>query len=591
MNKISRGEFMKLSALGMAGSLATPQSAWSNSNRNEEQDEALLQRLIKANDSTVDNFLGQSLGETAFFRSLGSEFAIIVASYCQSKSKHYKSKLFLGRMNEVMDKLLQLQLSDGTLDAGGNRHSPPDTSFLLDHLGPAAVQLNQQNSEELNSLKEKLNKFLTKVGEGLATGGIHTPNHRWVISSALARLYSLYKDEKYLERINDWLGEGIYIDSDGKFPERSCNYAVVEDGAFLTIGRILNRPALFDIVKKNLVSTYYLMENNGDLITLDSRRQDQNFSVPILWFYLHYRYLAIFFKDPFLAAVARQIESFDNFGDVVLSKSLIFFEENPLLLNKLPENDHLPDSYTRFFPLTHLARIRRGKVTASVFGGNDKPLIIASGRSTNPTFFTFIKGSAILEYARLSTSFFNTGYFRSDGLENSDNKYVLYEKKEGYYYQPLPADKRNKNGDYKMSESLDGRFWSKMDFESRPVSNVQVLETGIIISEDDGNFIMDIDVSGPDGVEVTLELCFQTGGVLEGVVPANVDGDYFLKEGYGKYRMGDDYILFGPGMAGHSRIRGLDGELYSTHFGSIKGKGLHVYLTGLTPFKQTFSIK
>jgi len=80
-------------------------------------------------------------------------------------------------------------------------------------------------------------------------------------------------------------------------------------------------------------------------------------------------------------------------------------------------------------------------------------------------------------------------------------------------------------------------------------------------------------------------------GELEGVIPASTEGDYFLKEGFGKYRNGGDFIQFGPGISGHSRIKSLDGELYSTHFGSIKGKGLHVYLTGFTPFKQTFSIK
>jgi hypothetical protein len=63
--------------------------------------------------------------------------------------------------------------------------------------------------------------------------------------------------------------------SDGTLPERSGIYAGVENEAFLTISRILKKPELLHAVRKSLDRTYYYMEPNGDLVTTDSRRQDQ----------------------------------------------------------------------------------------------------------------------------------------------------------------------------------------------------------------------------------------------------------------------------------------------------------------------------
>jgi hypothetical protein len=48
-----------------------------------------------------------------------------------------------------------------------------------------------------------------------------------VISAALARINKLYPNKKYIARIEEWLGEGVYIDSDGHYPERSRLYAGV----------------------------------------------------------------------------------------------------------------------------------------------------------------------------------------------------------------------------------------------------------------------------------------------------------------------------------------------------------------------------
>jgi len=339
------------------------------------------------------------------------------------------------------------------------------------------------------------------------------------------------------------------------------------------------------------------LEANGELITIDSRRQDQFGRKDINEWYPFYRFLAIHFNDKFFAAISRKIETFDRFDHDVLCQTLIFVMTNPELGKRLPEGGQLPAKYTKLFALTGLARIKRGDITASFFGGNDRPIIITSGRSCCPTFFTFRKGSAFLEYARLSTAFFDEGYFRSYGVSKVENIYTLHEKKEACYFQPMPPDKRNRNGDYKMTWTTDHRFMSKMDFPDRPRTTL-ALDQKIVFLEDNGSFKMEIDVNGPKGVPVILEFCFSSDGKLEGVTSTKVEDKFLLQKGaYAKYTSGGNSIVIGPGPATDnqmvnrmgSRISSFDGNPYY-HRGTAEGKGLHVYITGTVPFKHSMTI-
>jgi hypothetical protein len=592
MGKISRKTFIKQTSL--AGALAmTPMgigiiNGQSHSSLKDNIDDKLMKRLAEGNDKQVDSILksySDAQQNSYGHRNYTANFAVLSAAYCCRLSKYYQNATLIQPMEAILDDLLKAQNPDGTMDAG-NLQSPPDTAFMMENLIKGTHILHQNKSKELNNVKEKAKLFITKAANTIAEGGIHTPNHRWAVCSVLANVNSLYPDQKYVDRVNDWLGEHVFIDNDGEYAERSKNYARVNNSALIEIGRLLDKPELFELVRKNLNLTYYQMEPNGELITNNSRRQDQFSIQSIIGSYLFYRYLAIRDNNGEFADISKTIEALDGFDEAILDRSLPIFMDEPLLQKPLPSPVLLPVNYEKVFPDSSLLRIRRENTTTTLFGGNDWPLIIASGRSHIPNFFAFRKGEAILRYMRFSTRFFSMGYFRSQGLRKEGDKYVLFQKLEAPYYHPLPAEYRNPKGDYKHSPSIDDRFWSKMDFEHRPTT-MKVLETTISLDENDGRNELTFLSTGSDKVPVTIELCFTGDGKLTGVKEApNGTDNYFLEEGYGKYQVGTDVIEFGPGTVAHWNIQGLEGEKYSTHSGNLRTPGLHVYLTGITPFEH-----
>ncbi len=595
-NQMSRGEFLRLGSLSLAGTLvsdlAFANDFFSNNNPAKE-DVLLMQKLISSNDAKVKILLSKSLTEPGMrisnFRPIAGAITVLAASISNSKSEYYKSESVAQKMNQAVDILLKEQYSDGTLDAGGNRQSPPDTAFILEYICPAAVLLHNAKQKDFTAISDKLKKFILNAGEAMVTGGVHTPNHRWVICAALASINSLYPDTRYVQRIDQWLAEGIYLNEDGHYSERSGVYSAVIDKALITMARLLHRPKLLDIVNKNLTTYFYYTETNGDLVTVDSKRQDQFMNIKVNKFYLQYRYMAIHTKNPMFAYMVKLIESLPEFTTDILPDSLAFFMENPELQKEIPVEGKVTNDFERYFTVSNLARIRRGKASMTLFGGNDKPLQVVSGRSSNPNFLMYRKGDAILKYMRLSTSFFRLGYFSSDGIVKEGNKYILKETKEGDYYQPLAPEFRKADGDYKLSPSPDGRFWNKMDFDSRVKSNVKLQTTIIEITENNGALNLDFKIDGPPNVEVTIEMCFNEGTIIKGI---EQDGkkNNFLKSGSGEASVSGDTIQFSTGRCEHYNVENLDSEEYTYHQGSLRTSGEHVYITGFTPFYHKMTI-
>ena len=542
--------------------------------------DSLLRELIRANDGAIPAQLARQerRGGHRWPGGLPNEFGIPTARgtsgfvsslACAAgarDSKYFQSPELVEPLRLAARYLLAAQHDDGTTDVPEtNFHSPPDTAFCLEALFPAYLLLRANSQPGLDGVTAELAKFFIKAGDGLATGGVHTPNHRWVVCGGLASINSLFPNPKYIARIEEWLAESIDIDPDGQFTEKSTSvYSPVVDRALLTIARLLDRPALLEPVRRNLEMTLYYVHPDGEVVTEASRRQDRYQRGSMAHYYYSSRFLALRDGNGRFAAMTRQIER-DALAQ--LGGELAALLAQPELRRELPADAPLPTDYAKFFPYSNLVRIRRGAVSGTIL-------------AANTTLFSFRKGAAALEAVRFASAFFGKGQFAADEIAVRDGRYVLRQKLDGPYFQPLNPEQIACGEHVRMAPNgtlaADGRA-------ARARSNVQTYEAVVTVTETAGRFSLAISVGGTDDVPLAIELAFRHGGKLSGVEPvAGANDAFLLPRGTGRYIVGDDTIEFGPGRADHT---------YTQVRGALpKWDGLSVYLTGFTPFHATINI-
>ena len=543
-------------------------------------DTDLLTEAVRANDAQIPallakqerraghRWLGGQINEYGLHtaQSTSGFISALACAVSAPASKYFKSPELVEPLRLGIAYMLAAQHpEDGTVDYyATNFHSPPDMAFILENVSPAYVLLRAHPSPAHAALAPALATFIQRGADGLVTGGVHTPNHRWVVCAALAWANSLFPKPAYVSRVDQWLAENIDLDPDGQYTEKSTTvYSPIVDRALITVARLLNRPALLDPVRQNLEMTLYYVHADGEVVTEASRRQDRYQRGSMGRYYYSYRSLALRDGNGRFAAMCRLIEESTQRKVGELAAFLV----EPELLRPLPASATLPTDYAKHFSHSQLVRIRRGAASATIL-------------AANTTLFSFHKGAAALEALRFATAFFGKGQFTADSLEVRDGRYVLRQTLEGPYFQPLSAAQIAHGDHTKMAPNGTLATNSKA---LRQQSNIQRLEAVVEITETAGRFTLALSLTGTADVPVSIEFAFRAGGKLSGVEPVpHVADAYLLRSGTGRYTLGNDVIEFGPGRVEHT---------YTQVRGALpKAEGQSVYLTGLTPFKTTLTI-
>ena len=524
--------------------------------------DALVATAVERNDTAVQSLLQAQITDSASqwrgsvpdqfgLHSAGSASGVsetLAASFVHPRSRFHRDGVLLGRIRLAAGFLERAQSPQGNIDLlTTNFNSPPDTGFVVHNVATAAAIGRLHGAPEIAAT---LRPFLLKAAEGMATGGVHTPNHRWVICAALAQTNDLFPDPRFVRRIDEWLAEGIDIDRDGQYTERSTlTYNIVTDRAFVVMAAKLKRPALLDPVRQNLRALMYLLHADGEVVTEISRRQDQYTRGGLAGYWFTLTYMAVADRDGAFATMARQA------ADGVRLSGLL---EYPELSQPLPAPQPLPSDYEKIFSEIGIARIRRGPLSATLaLGGSSRVLSLRYG-------------DAVVEGVRFATSFFGKGQFVPATGAKEGSAYLFRQSLEAPYYQPL-------------ARTITPDTWTPTRPERRQ-TEINRLEQAAEVTEMKSGFRVRVKATGTTGVPLAVEITFRDGGRLEGctAVPGT-PGSYVLEGGAGVYRAGKNEIRFGPGGAPHRyvQLRGAEPKL----------PGQSVYITGFTPFDRTLTFE
>ncbi|SEF00172.1 hypothetical protein [Ruania alba] len=480
-----------------------------------------------------------------------------------------------------LTELENAQGPSGLFTSGDNVDSPPDSSFTLNDLAVVHTLLTGQRGWE--AVRSGLAEVACRAADAVLTGGVHTPNHRWEIASALAGLAQVLGDDRCTGRARQWLAEGVDVDPDGIYSERSANYAAhVSNPSLLTLADALGEDSLREVVHRNLHAMIDLTDA-GEVETVHSRRQDQRQRFPIGPFAMQWRRFAVAGcrRCAHACGAAQTAPGFDPVD------ALAQLLAEPALGADVETGP--PPEVRRTFELG-LRRRRDAQQMSTVYAGSDvaRSGRIASGLACNPTVLRYRYGAALLDSVRLSRDFFGLGPFRPSQWQEIDGGLLLVEELTTGYYQPLPPDQHRFDGRYDLE--FEGRFAAAMNFSRRPVDTVR-LRTELGVREEPDGLRLDLSFSGAD-VPFAVEVAFRAGGTLTGGRDLGT-GAVELDEGHAAYRVGRDEIIVGPGHgSGPDRPPVYHpGEAYTFLGGTDALTGPRVYLTGRTTESMAVTIR
>lgn len=477
------------------------------------------QRLISLTDQLVPSVLSQQnrdpetpeygaflLPEKGFGEPgiSGNCADVLLSAYYAKGSRWYQNPQMLEAASLYLDNLLFMQHEDGTLDLREtNYHDATYVGFTVQILGYTWRMMEKYagNTPQEAAICEKLHQFLKRSAHAMCKGGFHTPNHRWVLSSALSLCCNILGDEECRRQIDLYLGEGIDCDEYGEFTERSAGiYNVVNDRSLIIMARELNMPELLEHVRRNLDMMNCYIEPDFSVFTLNSRRQDNGKAVYPTNYYDCYLYMALMTGEPRYAWMAEktlslQEEIFRQEAFVTrlhtgflnhLSRYLVDDE----LMAFEPELEQPVFDCVRYFPSSKIVRIRDENASLTLLGDNN-------------LFCVYQKGHTKVRF-RVASSFYAKGVFVPPSVEPlEDGGYRLTYSHHWGYTRPF-------------LHGSPTSVWSEMDHASREHVNMMTMSMEVLAHKLEGGGVrLEVSVRGVKNLPSYVEAIFDADGVLE----------------------------------------------------------------------------
>ena len=455
-------------------------------------------------------------------------------------------------------------LIDGVVS---NYESPNATAFTVQLLAPVVEVARgkaEAGDERAAQIAQALGEYVQTAAQAIIGRGFHTPNHRWVICSALAQAITLFPDLSAWDYIESILAETVDINEDGQFYERSTGiYNSASDRSLRFIADHLGRPELLDPVRKNLDMMLRLFHPDWTVVTDMSGRQDRG-----------QRIVPVKIADSFFDMAQRDGNGvWATVADCLVdnaSGDLDFvWLIHPFMANSACRHDTLkrempPDDFSTVFLASRLWRVKRGLLSATAMGGNF-------------TSFAVRYGEVNLKTVKIFETYYNTSKFETDTFEAFENGVRMVHRGD---------TRRQRNYDLPLGRPVpfDDFYAVQAEREHWALSPFDIL---LDIREVQRGFDLHLQTEGAlDRIAFQIECCFEGPGEWETdgqVIRVNNGQTAILKSGYGIFHRGEYGIRIGPGSVAHRmwQMRGSEPEPDS----------FRVLVTLQTPIDCAFEIR
>ncbi|HML47886.1 MAG TPA: hypothetical protein PKE04_14180 [Clostridia bacterium] len=515
---------------------------------------------------------GLLLPEKGFAEPARSAFAAdtLISAYLSPNSRYCGDEAVLRGALQLLAHLVRNTHADGTIDLlETNFHDATCNGFSVQVLGYThrLMKDRAEKSALERAVFESLEEFLGLSARAMREGGFHTPNHRWVLASALSLCYRELGDEGCLATARLYLDEGMDCDEEGEYTERSAGiYDVVCNHSLMILVNELDRPELAECVLRNLDKLAHYVEPDGSVLTLNSRRQDYGKRMD------PYRHTL-----PCLLALAHPHDPGDSRFARAAGLLAFLFRQYEEVLNGLwaPQDagalvthlllrpelaqvhpaEALPERYERLYPKAGVLRRRDGNATLTLV-------------RDNATFMKLQVGSMEM-LVRLSASYYARGQFRAEAIEPAEGGWRMRYSHRWGYKRPL-------------GDRTGTPVWADMPHHLREDVNMLTWNWEVAVLPGDRQVTVHIHGDGCDRLPWALECALTAGGMLStetAFVPGK-PGNWVAHRGACAYRLHNDEIRFQGGSREHWYAPNMRGSE------APREDRFTVYATGFAPVDE-----
>ena len=499
-------------------------------------------------------------------RESGFMLSRLIIGYICRESRHFHSAAVRRAIELDLLYMQRHQRPDGCFDLSYcNFDSPPDTAFMINAVFNAWWLMEQRCDAETEWLKAPVLHFIETCCEGIAAGGFHTPNHRWAISACLKCAAKATGRQDFSDRADQYLNEGLDINQDGEFAERSSgNYNQVNDDQMLRLYIATGEKRFLEAARSNLRMMYNYIDPDDSVFTNNSTRQDLGWKVYTESYYMFFLLTGYFLKDPELGAAAEYMyQAAARHGKHPQGVEwLLLYPDLDGYGSDASFDTSVLTRYSRVFRDSDIARVRRDDYSYTLLLGK-------------PNFLYFQVGAFPL-YMVIYSNVCDRRHFLAETIEATGTGYRMTSHANSWYYKPFWP---------RTPETSD--WWAMDNPHTRERFQNEGLDTAVTVTEQPDGIDVTIGTYGLDRVPFRVEL---------GVLPCQVVGEQFILEGkagecltltQGNVRLirGEDVLTVGPGFA-ENLVLGRSTNAYPQsreHF--------TLYMTDYTPVSRTISIR